>query len=180
MEAQSNIHMIRIFTTLLLLTIFGGSALAQKVLQIEKYGKAKTRKIYIGESINYKLFDDEVWYSGYIEDIDVEKKLLVMKDRYVDVTKIEKMRRPIRWSKGVRTSLFLFGASWSANAFIGTLTDGNKDTNYRWSDAIVTGVSWLTGWIVPKIFKFRTLKFGKKRRLRVLDLSPVPGGKIKA
>ncbi|MDX1942872.1 MAG: hypothetical protein SFU99_20075 [Saprospiraceae bacterium] len=153
---------------------------AQKVLQIEKYGRYKTKKIHIGEAINYKLYDDDVWYTGYIENIEVEKNLLVMKDRYVDVSKIEKMRRPLRWSKPMRSALYLFGASWSANAFIGTLTDGNKDTNYRWSDAIVTGVSWITGWIIPKIFKYRTWKFGKKRRLRVLDLSPVPGGKIKA
>ncbi len=168
---------------LLLLIVLSGfiwiPAQAQKVLQMEKAGRYRTKKIYIGEAINYKLQGDEVWYMGYIEDIDIEKKLLVMKDRYVDVSKIEKLRRPIGWSKGVRSSLYLFGASWSANALIGTLTDNNPDTNYRWSDAVVTGVSWLTGWIVPKIFKYRTFKFGKNRRLRVLDLSPVPGGKIK-
>lgn len=160
--------------------LFAMSALqAQKVLQIEKAGRAKTKKIYIGEVINYKLQGDEVWYTGYIEDIKVEENLLVMKDRYVDVSKIEKMRRPHGWSKPTRSALYLFGASWSANALIGTLTDGNPETRYRWSDAIVTAGSWAIGWVIPKIFRYKIMNFGKKRRLRVLDLSPVPGGPIK-
>ncbi len=152
------------------------SVAAQKVLQLEKYGHAKTKKIYIGELIHYKLQGDEVWYSGYIEDIKVEDNLLVMKDRYVDVSKIEKMRRPLGWSKPARSMLYIFGASWSANALIGTLTDGNPDTRYGWGDVAVTASSWALGWLIPKIFRYKTLRFGKSRRLRVLDLSPPPGG----
>ncbi len=148
-----------------------GMASAQKVLQIEKYGKAKTQKIYVGDEITYKLYDDDFWYTHVIQDIDVDKDLLVFKDRYVDIKNIEKIRWELRWSKGVRSSLYLFGAGWSASALIGTLTDGNPDTNYRWSDAIVTGTSWLLGWIVPKIFRYKTYRFGKRKRLRVLDLT---------
>lgn len=155
-------------------------ASAQKVLQIEKYGKAKTKKIYIGEAITYKLYDDDSWYTLVIEDIDVEKDLLVFHDRYVDIKNIEKIRWDLRWSKGVRSSLYLFGAGWSASALIGTLTDGDSSTNYRWSDAIVTGTSWALGWLIPKIFKYKTYTFGKRKRLRLLDLTFKKGDPIKA
>jgi len=170
---------MRIIALLVFLCAFLG-ANAQKVLQIEKYGRAKTKKIYIGEEINYKLKNDEVWYRGVIEDLDVEKNWIVMRDRYVAVDSIEAFRRPKNWSKAARTSLYTFGAGWSANALVGTLTDGNPNTHYLWSDAIVTGTSWLTGWILPKIFKNKITKFGKKRRLRLLDLTFQKGAPIKA
>ncbi len=160
--------------TLLLLLLFVLQLNAQKVLQIEKYGSAKTKKIYIGQEITYKLKNDEYWYRGVIEDLNVEKNWVTLGDRYVPLDSIEAFRRPIGWSKAARTSLYTFGAAWSGNALVGTLTDGNPKTNYLWSDAIVTGVSWLTGWIVPKLFKNKVTKFGGKRRLRMLDLNVLP------
>jgi hypothetical protein len=171
---------MRILVLLVFLFSFFSTASAQKVLQIEKYGKAKTKKIYIGEELTYKLYDDDFWYTHVIKDIDVENNLLVFEDRFVNIKNIEKIRWEIRWSKGARSTLYLFGAAWSASALIGTATDGNPDTNYRWSDAIVTGTSWLLGWIVPKIFKYKTYRFGKRKRLRVLDLTFKLGEKKKA
>lgn len=165
---------MRIITFIMFLWVIAFTANAQKVLQIEKYGSPKTKKIYIGERINYKLKNDAGWYSGVIEDLLVEKKLIALNDRYVSIDSIEAFRRPVGWSKGVRTSLYTFGAAWSGSALIGTLTDENPNTNYRWSDAIVTTTSWLVGWITPKIFKNKITKFGKKRRLRMLDLTLIP------
>lgn len=153
---------------------------AQKVLQIEKYGSPKTKKMYIGQEINYKLKNDEVWYRGVIEDLNIERNWIVMRDRYVPLDSIEAFRRPKGWSKSVRTSLYTFGAGWSSLALVGTLTDNNPDTHYLWSDAVVTGTSWLTGWIIPKIFKNKITKFGKKRRLRMLDLTFKKEAPIKA
>lgn len=165
------------FTVFTLIACFAN---AQKVLQIEKYGSAKTRKIFIGQSITYKLKNDDIWYEGTLGDLDVEKNLIVFSDRYVPVDSIEAFRRPKAWARGVRSSLYTFGASWSAYALVGTLTDNNPKTHYLWSDAIVTGASWLTGWIIPKIFKNKIIKFGKKRRLRLLDLTFKKGAPPKA
>lgn len=156
------------------------SAHAQKVLQIEKYGSAKTKKLYIGQEITYKLKNDEYWYKGVIEDLRVDTNLIVLKDRYIALDSIEAFRRTVGWSKAARTSLYTFGAAWSGNALVGTLTDGNPKTNYLWSDAIVTGASWLTGWIAPQLFKNKVTPFGKKRRLRMLDLTLVKPKPIKA
>lgn len=165
---------MRIATLLIFLLTITFIANAQKVLQIERYGSPKTKKIYIGERITYKLKHDEGWYSGEIEDLLVEKNLIALNDRYISMDSIEAFRRPVGWSKGVRTSLYTFGAAWSGSALIGTLTDDNPKTNYLWSDAIVTGTSWLLGWVTPKIFKNKVTKFGKKRRLRMLDLTLLP------
>ncbi len=171
---------MRIATLFVFIIAFACTAHAQKVLQIEKYGSAKTKKIYIGQEINYKLKNDEDWYKGVIEDFDIEKNWIVMRDRYVSVDSIEAFRRPKSWSKGIGTSLYTFGAGWSGYALLGTLTDGDPKTHYLWSDAIVTGVSWLTGWIIPKIFKNKIIKFGGKRRLRLLDITFQKGAPIKA
>lgn len=150
------------------------SCSAQKILLIEKYGKAKTKKIYKGEWINYKLFDDDIWYEGVIEDFNLDQNLIVFGDRYVSIEKIEKIRYTRSWAKKFGPTLFWFGTGWSLFAAVGTATDGNDDTRYRWSDAIVTGTSWLLALVVPKVFKYKTYKFGKKRRLRIIDISIIP------
>jgi hypothetical protein len=165
---------------LVLSSLLSFASSAQKVLQIERYGRVKTKKMYIGQEITYQLKNDDGWYRGVIEDLDVEKNWIVMRDRYVPLDSIAAFRRPQNWSRAARTSLYTFGAGWSANALVGTLTDGNPATNYLWSDAVVTGTSWLTGWILPKIFKNKITKFGKKRRLRMLDLTFKQGAPIKA
>lgn len=143
----------------------------QKVLQIEKYGSPKTKKLFIGDEINYKILGDEVWHTGYIEDLLVERDIITLDDRYVQLKDIEAFRYQQAWAGAASVSLYTFGAAWSGFALIGTLTDGDPNTNYRTSDAIVTGVSLGLGFVVQKIFKNKTIRFGKRRRLRMLDLS---------
>ena len=143
---------------------------AQKVLQIEKYGKAKTEKLYIGQFVTYKVKDDDAWRDAYIEDLLVDQNVVQLGPIYVNIDDIEAFRWKRGFSKKAGNSLMIFGISWSGYAFIGTATDGRDDTQYRWSDAIVTGTSVLLGWILPKTFKYRTVRFGKRKRLRILDL----------
>ena len=59
--------------TLLSAFFFSIDSHAQKVLQIERYGRAETEKIFIGEGIEYQLTDSKDWRYAVIEDINIEQ-----------------------------------------------------------------------------------------------------------
>ena len=154
-------------------------AQAQKVLQIEKRGSYKTEKIYIDQEITYRVHGDDYWYRGAIKDLLVEEKIILFYDRFVPVDSIAAFRYERGRMGSLGKQIFWFGTAWSVFAAVGTATDRNDDTNYRKSDAIVTGTSWLLALLVPKIFRYKIVRFGKRKRLRLLDLTftkedPIP------
>ncbi|MCO6486856.1 MAG: hypothetical protein J5I98_00495 [Phaeodactylibacter sp.] len=157
---------------LILLAILSACGLlhAQKVLQLEKYGRVRTEKMYIGDPITYRLQGEQGFQAGYIEDIRVEEGLLVLSDRYVKVQDISTLRYERGWPRATGISLFWFGLGWSGFAAIGTALDGDDDTRYRWSDAIVSAGSIGLAFVIPPLFKHKDVRMGKRRRLRLLDL----------
>lgn len=159
---------------LLILIISFSQLNAQKVLQVEKYGRPLAEKIYIGDPITYQLRGEDVFHSSFIEGIKVEDSLLVLSDRYVNVYDISALRYERNWPRATGISLFWFGIGWSGLAAIGTAVDGNDDSRYRWSDAIVSAGSLALSFSIPRLFKNKTLKIGKRRRLRLLDLRFAP------
>ncbi|MCB0570814.1 MAG: hypothetical protein KDC66_13655 [Phaeodactylibacter sp.] len=154
----------------LLLLIAASSLSAQKVLQVEKFGNPRTTKMYIGDPITYQLRGQEGFHSGYIEDIRMEDSLLVLADRYVKAYDIAALRYDRNWPRATGKSLFWFGAGWSGFAAAGFAFDGDKDTHYRWADAIVTLSSWGLSFAIPRLFEHKNIRMGKRYRLRLLDL----------
>ncbi|NET31603.1 MAG: hypothetical protein F6K19_06335 [Cyanothece sp. SIO1E1] len=156
---------------LFFMLFFSFSLAGQKVMQIETSGRVKTRKIFKGEGLEYNLRESDVWTYGVIEDFNIERNLIVFGDRYVNVDEIAAIRyyQPAARRGGIQ--LALFGAAWSTFALVGTATDGNPDTNYRWSDAIVTGTAMGLGYATAQLFKYKKFKIGKRRRLRLIDLT---------
>lgn len=158
---------------LLLLLIFVCLTLlayGQKVLQIEKFGSPKTEKIDMGVLLTYQVNNDEIWSQGYIQDLRVDQNVIEFEDRFVRLDNITALRYKRSWPKQLGTQLALFGLAWSGYALIGTLTDGNPDTSYRWSDAAVTGAAAGIGLSLPLVIGDRTVRLGKRKRLRMLDL----------
>lgn len=158
---------------LLLLLIFVSLtplAYGQKVLQIEKFGSPKTEKIDMGTLLTYQVNNDEIWSQGYIRDLRVDQNVIEFDDRFVRLDHITALRYERSWPKQLGTQLALFGLAWSGYALIGTLTDGNPDTSYRWSDAAVTGAAAGIGLSLPLVIGDRTVRLGKRKRLRMLDL----------
>ena len=148
----------------------------QKFLQIEKSGSLRTQKIPVGEVLTYRLEDDETWYTGEIVRLLPEDSIVLFHNRFVGVGQIKAFRYARRAPASLSQSLFWFGLGWSALAIVGTATDdvgklGVPD--YRWSDAAVTGTSVGTSWLLPRLFKYRYVRFGQKKRLRILDLDPL-------
>ena len=162
---------MRLFYLLILLASFTLNAAAQKVLQIEKYGSPVSKKIYVGEEITYRLQGDEIWHTGYINDLLIERDVIALDDRYINMKEIEAFRYQRGWTTPVSISLVTFGAAWSGFALIGTATDGDPTTSYRASDAVVSAVSIGLGLAVGTLLKTKVIKFGNRRRLRMLDLS---------
>lgn len=157
-------------TLSLALSFFSTTIVAQKVLQVERAGQAKTQKIFIGQAINYKLKGADEFYFGVIEDLKVEEGIVLFEDRYVKVEEIAALRYSRQWAKGISKSLFWFGAGWSVFAAVGTATDDNPDTEYQLSDAVVTASAMTSSLIISSAFKHKTIKFGNRKRLRLLEL----------
>lgn len=141
-------------------------------LQLEKVGSMKVTKIPLGSVITYSIKDGQGWYTSEITNFMYNDQLIFMADRTIPLKEITALQYQRTWPKAIGRQLGLFGLSWSGYAFIGTLTDGKPETNYRTSDAIVTGTSLAVGLLLPKLISFRVKKIGNKYRLRLLDLRP--------
>ncbi len=162
----------RLFLLFPLLLILGTPLAAQKMLILEKYGSAKVKKFYVGDELQYKLYDFPGFRTAVLEDIRVEDNLLVFPKQYVSPDEIEAFRYDINWGKPVGRSLMYFGLGWSFFAGVADLT--NLGYEYTWGDAVVSGTALLSGFLISKLVKHKTIRFGKRRRLRVIDVTPVP------
>ena len=157
---------------LLMLALLAASPLwGQRVMQIERYGNPKSRKIFIGEEITYRLKNDKTWYTRAIEDYRLDQNMIVAADRYIKVDEIAALRYERGWPRVLGRQLFWFGTGWSFYGLVGFAVDGNPNTHYRWADAIVTGTSWTTALLLPKIFKYKKIKINDRRRLRLVDIN---------
>ncbi|MEL7118996.1 MAG: hypothetical protein AAFO07_06130 [Bacteroidota bacterium] len=166
-----------VYPFLFVLFLFCGLQLkAQKFISIEKIGSANTEKIFLGTPLTFQTKDARElgWVTMPIRDLLVEQNVIVFPDRYISVDNIHAFQFGRSWPKATKISLLTFGLAWSGFAAIGTATDGNPDTSYRLSDAVVTGTSALLAFSIPLVFgNSRKVVFGKKRRLRLLDITPV-------
>jgi hypothetical protein len=142
---------------------------AQKYLQIETRGKARTEKFPVGTYLEYQVRGDDFFSQGKLIDLLTESQTLVFEDRYVSVDRIERLRfeRPV--AKAATYSLYTFGVGWSAFALVGYNTDGDPDTQYSIGDALVTATSLGLGFIIQKAFFQKKVRLGKKKRLRLID-----------
>jgi len=161
-------------TQLLVLMIMGlaGGLAAQRVLLVEKTNSPRTLKLYEGSYIQYRLVDDKDWYKGRIEELREDVQLIAFEDRLVPLANVVTLREGRSWAQNIGTMLTTFGVAWSLFAVVGTATDGNPDTHYEWSDAVVTGAFAGTGLVLPLVLGNKRMHVGegKKRRLRIIDI----------
>lgn len=158
---------------LLLLSLLLGSyaLVGQKIMLLERAGSPRSKRIYIGDFMQYRVVGNDFWSKNEIYDFQLDNQLIVFEDRYVDLKNIEAIRFPRPFAKPLGISLVTFGVGWSAFAAIGYNTDGNPDTQYSAGDAIVTATSVGLGLLIPKLFGANKVKLGKKRRLRIVDVT---------
>lgn len=152
---------------------------AQVVLQMEKYGTPKTKKFYTGQKITYLLNGQQEWFDGTIDQLITDRKLVVFDQRYTKLEDITGIRtyQNRGWSRTVAGSLYTFGLAWTGFSLVSSLVKvepPNINDPYSWGDAGVAGVSIGLGFLVQRLFRHNTYKLGKKRNLRIVDLTVVP------
>lgn len=156
---------------LLCLLLAAGPVLlsAQKYLQIETSGKARTQKFSTGAYLVYQVRGDDFFSQGELIDLLPESQTLVFEDRYVSADRIEALRFERPFAKAATYSLYTFGVAWSAFGLIGYNTDNDPSTQYSVGDAIVTATSLGLGYLIQKTLFQRKVRLGKKKRLRLID-----------
>lgn len=142
---------------------------AQKFLQIERVGSFKVKRYYQGEEVTFRIAGDDYWYTEEIVDIMIPEDVILFTHRMIKVSDISHIRsfKPRRWSKPMGQQLYNFGLGWIVFS-LGDALFGNPITRAIIEVPLVAG---LTGFLIQKLFRHRTFKMGKKRRLRILDLT---------
>ena len=174
---------MRYFICTLFFLAFLGSLNAQKILQIEKIGKAQTRKLYIGETIFIQTVDNPDWFAAPIEDLRPDAQAIVFYDRIIQIKDITAVK--FRKKSSLNGAGKAMQWSWVvpvAYQAIFDLTNPPTPEERRQSwiaTGFISAGSFLLGSVMriipPKKFKFGE---GERRRLRVLDLTfyPSEGG----
>ncbi len=158
---------------LILFSIFiTNSLFSQKLLQIEKVGTLKTQRYYIGDEVVFQLKGEteNYWYKERIEDVLVDAKSILFTNRVIKIDDIAKIRtfKNRGWSKGLSNNAFV-----ASGSFVGMSLFAAALTEFMLSPAtvILPGSAIVAGLIIRFIFRRKTYKMGKRRRLRVLDLN---------
>ena len=168
--------MKRYIWSFILMLFFQTNLLAQKVLQIEKIGKVKTEKLYIGESIFIQTKDNPDWFEGIIEDLLTDAQAVVFYDRIIpiqDITavKFKKKSTMNGLGKAVQWSWLVPAAYQGVYDLVEPVSSEERKEAWK-ATAIISGGSFLLGSLM-RLIPPKKLKFGEgeRRRLRVLDLT---------
>ncbi len=140
---------------------------SQKMLLLERANRAKTTKLYVGQTITYALVGDEkYWYERTITDLRPESNLLLLDNfpiKLTDIAAIRVRRRPLlRWAGA---TVFTFGASLAVASTVAALYR-DRDTRYGLLYGTAAG-SMAAGY---SLNTQRVLKMGEKHRLRIIEI----------
>lgn len=154
-----------LFFLLSMLTV--SPVFAQKMLLLERANRAKTTKMYIGETLRYRLAGEEdYWYKRSISDMLPEKNLLLLDNFPVQLSDISvlKVRRKGFWHTSGQI-LFTFGISL---AFATTVAVLYKDKGTKFGGLYATSAGSLgLGYFLTTP---RKLKMGDTHRLRLVEV----------
>lgn len=166
-ELKSKIHLLMIFTLLLLL--FATKTEAQIVLQLEKVNQVKTYKYIPGNAliIKQKKFPD-VWTKKIISDILVQENTIVFEDLIIPLDDIIGVRHENGVVKALSRKLYQFGIAWFVYAGGLHLLDRFEIGN---DTLAVGGGAFALGYGIRALFFRKTFTIGDNSRLRILDLN---------
>lgn len=151
------------------LLLFAFSSLwGQKMLLIERANRAKTTKLYIGETLRFRLAGKEnYWYQRTITGIIPESNTLLLDNFLVKLDSISviKVNRKGIW-RIAGGALLTLGTSLTLATTVGKVIYHDEDINAPKLFGIAA-VSFGTGWFLSTP---RKLKLGKKHRLRIIEI----------
>lgn len=167
---------MRYLILFVLITALQSSVSAQKVLQIEKFGKAKTNKLYIGDQIFIQTKDNPDWFLAEIEDLLPDAQAIVFYDRIIQIQDITamKFRKKSKVHDIGRVVQFSWVVPVAYQAIYDVVDPPFEEEEWK-PTAIVSAGTFLLGSLMrlipPKKHKFGE---GTRRRLRILDLTFYP------
>jgi hypothetical protein len=168
MRSLPKIQPMRLLLVLLGLLISFSSLRAQKMLVLERANRAKTTKLYIGESLRFRLTGREnYWYNRSITDMIPESNTLLLDNFPVklgDIGRIKVQRKGIWRITG--GALLTFGATLALATTVGRVFYQDKDVDAPKLFAI-SALSFGGGWLISRP---RKLKMGAKHRLRIIEI----------
>ncbi len=143
---------------------------AQVRLSMDKFGKRKSLDFYEGETITVRMKGEKGFHQLYIQKLYPEAKLIQTQLGAIHLDQIERVRifKTKKLAKALKFKFWIFGTAWGFYSVIGALFLGEP---WMWGTLIVVGAAFLLGWLFGFIFKHRTFKIGKKRKLRIQDIS---------
>lgn len=148
--------------------LFSISASGQKMLLLERAYRAKTTKMYIGQTLLFRLNGPEnYWYERTITDILPESNMLLLDNFPVkldSIAQIKVFRRPIWRISGA--ALLSLGGTLALAATTGRLLYNDKELDLP----KLYGMSVVSAGAGLFMLSKRTLKLGKKHRLRIVEI----------
>ena len=142
------------------------------MLQMEKSGTARTRKIYVGETITFKLLNDHTgWYERTIFEIYPDKGMINFEGVQIHVDSIAEIRFPEKPIIPMLIGGALQGGG--ANMILFDVSRGltwGKENGFD-QGMIISGLANIAvGTAIKKMTKQKKFKVSKRKRLRLLDL----------
>ncbi len=145
---------------------------AQKSMRLEVPGNIKKITYYIGSPILYKLDKvkgNDIWYTDIITDFDLDRQEIIFENGRVQIGTILAVKKVggVSFTKTIGNAMMGFGGA----ALFYSLA-GRAGPCDNCPTATTVGASTLAaGWLLTKIGGTRIYWLGKKRRLRLFDLS---------
>ena len=162
---------MKIFTLLigLLAFLLTASSHAQKTLNLYKSGRFKVIQFKVGDVLQFRMKNDDVFYKLPIKDLKGDKIIFptgAVHIHSIAAIRCNRNKSLARFLNSTGQSLYVFAGSWIFFTGVDVLYGGNPLT---WTVATVSGTAVALGWILVKLSKPKTYKLNEKRFLKILE-----------
>lgn len=168
--------MARYLTLSLLIASFLITAVslqAQKVMQIEKVGSLKNYRYMAGDEFEYQILSlPGVWSKATIIEIMTDQNVVHTTNGLINLGTVTKVRRVNESRLKNAFVIFLYSSAISTIIFSGRAWILGTPPN--WISYTMATAPFLVGYLIQKIFKYKTMRIGPGYRLRAIDLTFYP------
>lgn len=143
----------------------------QKYVLIEKAGSPRTERIAMYEELTFQIKDDKVgWYTRQILDMDPDGQMILLGDSWVPINSIAsiKLNRKRAWPNIIGGALQVGGISMFMGDLWFTVTG---ESQYSEGGMQFGLINFGVGTIIRALFSPIVYDLGKRKRLRVVDLT---------
>lgn len=160
--------LLQSFLFLALNVLLLASVHGQMTLMMEKRNSMKVKRLYEGDEIIYRLKGEKNWEKATIWKLIPEENIIVMDRVYIKLEDIAAFKRKRNRRRMKDYSNQIYGGGLTSTGYV------INDRPIDWGAVgYLGGSSFILGTMFRTLFKNKIYKFGKRRRLRILDLPPI-------